>query len=69
MFTEKNKAAYQSELEKVDWSFVMNSDDAQVAFSLFHKRLCDLFKKHFPKKKIKIKANCDKPWISSSLKK
>ena len=69
MFTEKNKAAYKSELEKVDWNSVMSCNDAQNAFTLFHKRLCDLFKKHFPKKKIKIKASCDKPWITAPLRK
>ena len=65
----KKKAAYKSELEKVDWNSVMSCNDAQNAFTLFHKRLCDLFKKHFPKKKIKIKASCDKPWITAPLRK
>ena len=69
MFTEKNKAAFKTEIENVNWSFVMDTNDAQVAFSLFHKRYCDIFKKHFPKKKIKIKVNSDKPWITASLKK
>ena len=68
VFSEKNKAAYKSELEMIDWSFVLSSNDAQVAFSLFHKRICDLFKKHFPKRKVKIKANHDKPWISPTLR-
>ena len=43
--------------------------EAQNAFSMFHSTFTKLFNQHFPKRKIKIKYNNRKPWLTDGLKK
>ena len=67
-FSDQNKQAFKEELASIDWTPIYNIQDAQGAFSIFHQRRCALFNKHFPKRKVKIRYNHYKPWLSDSLK-
>ena len=67
-FSEHNKQAFKEELALIDWTPIYSIQDTQEAFSTFHQRFCDLFNKHFPKRKVKVKFNNHKPWLSDSLK-
>ena len=43
--------------------------EAQSAFSMFHSTFTKLFNQHFPKRKIRVKYNNRKPWLTDGLKK
>ena len=67
-FTAKNKHAFLEDLGAVDWQPIFNSSGTQAAFSQFHQKLMGLYDKNFPKRKIKLRYNNRKPWLSEGLR-
>ena len=68
-YSDINKEAFIEKLSKTNWNDLFNVANVQEAFSTFHKTLFDWYDKCFPKRKITIKYNNYKPWLSDSLKK
>ena len=64
----KNTETFSNLLSKADWSDVYSNTNAQEAFTKFHNKLKLLYDEAFPKKRIKIKYNCKKPWLTEELK-
>ena len=67
-FSYKNKMSFQRELGDIDWSEMYSQSDTQEAFSVFHKAFVRLYDKHFPGRKVELKYNNRKPWLTSALK-
>ena len=68
IFKDKNKQEFVNELKSMNWEHIYNTHNFQTAFSSFHQSYFKLFDKHFPKKKINIKHQKHKPWLSDGLK-
>ena len=64
---DKNKQAFFSELQNIDWSELYNSSETQSSFDLLHNQRLALHNKHFPKVRKKIRYNNKKPWLSEWL--
>ena len=68
-FSYQNKIAFHEAVAEIDWGEMYTLTEAQSAFSMFHSTFTKLFNQHFPKRKIKIKYNNRKPWLTDGLKK
>ena len=68
IYNDKNKQAFFSELQNIDWSELCNSSETQSSFDLLHNQLSALHNKHFPKVRKKIRYNNKKPWLSEGLR-
>ena len=53
---------------EVDWNSIYNLQNAQQAFSAFHEKLYNTFNKCFPKRRILMKYDNRKPWLTEELK-
>ena len=67
-FTAKNKHAFLEDPGAVDWQPIYNSSGTQAAFSQFHQKLLGLYDKNSPKRKIKLRYNNRKLWLSEGLR-
>ena len=52
---------------EIDWEEMYHIQHTQQAFSLLHQKLSNLYDEHFPKKRVKLKYNNKKPWLSEGL--
>ena len=55
-------------LGEVDWQSVFSLTSTNPSFDCFHTILKQLHNKHFPKMKLKLRYNNNKPWLSDDLK-
>ena len=67
-YSYKNKQSFCSDLAKIDWNKIYSLMDAQLIFTRFHKIFLRLLNVNFPKRKIKLKYNNRKPWLTEGLK-
>ena len=67
-FSYRNKQAFQNVLDETDWSEIYSRHNAQGAFSWFYSRLKNLYNKHFPVQKVKLRYHNRKPWLTDALK-
>ena len=67
-YSDQNKDAFLQQLSNTNWNCLYNVGNVQEAFSTFHETLYNLYDQNFPKRKIKIKHNNYKPWLSESLR-
>ena len=65
---ERNKQTFQNHLSAIDWTSVLEENDTQTAFSLFHSKYMTCYNKSFPVIKINFQYNNRKPWLSQSLR-
>ena len=63
-FSYKNKQSFCSSLAKIDWNEIYSLMDAQLMFTRFHEIFLWLHNVNFPKRKIKLKYNNRKPYMS-----
>ena len=68
MYSYKHKQSFCSDLAKIDWSEIYNPIDAQSIFTRFHEIFLRLYNVNFPKRKIKLKYNNRKPWLTEGIK-
>ena len=68
MYSYKHKQSFCSDLAKIDWSEIYNLIDAQSIFTRFHEIFLRLYNVNFPKRKIKLKYNNRKPWLTEGIK-
>lgn len=67
-FSLPNKVKFKQKIEHVNWSSVINCNDATESFTLFHKKFCSTYEDCFPKKSIKIGYKTRNPWLTPALK-
>lgn len=66
-FTSTEK--FISDLALIDWSYVLNIVNADIAFDLFYTKFYELFQLHFPKKKVYLKSKHDvSPYVTPALR-
>jgi hypothetical protein len=63
-----NKATFQEHLSKVNWDEILNTKDAQAAYSKFQNIISTNFQKSFPFKSIKSHYCSKMPWLTKGLK-
>ena len=66
--TKKNREEFKQAMNNINWTELYSMSDTQSAFSYFHNVIKGLHDKHFPKKQIKLRHNCRKPWLTTGLK-
>ena len=64
----QNIVKFSEELKGIDWENVVNKQNAQEAFSIFHKIKTEKYNLCFPIKKGKKRYYNKKPWLTSVLK-
>ena len=67
-FSALNKEAFTEQVSNANWDSIFGIGNVQEAFSTFHQKLCKLYDENFPKRKVKIRYNNHKSWLSDSLK-
>lgn len=68
ILNESTLQNFNQALQTVDWSYVLQSNDVDLAYSLFHDKFTDIFQKTIPIKIIKPKQLNHKPWLTDELK-
>ena len=68
LFLERNRQSFYAALSEIEWDSLYCGNDAQRSFSMFHPTLINLYNKHFPKRRIKIKHYNHKPWLTGALR-
>jgi hypothetical protein len=68
-FSHVNKSLFSEKLGNTDWDDVMQCLDGKSAFSVFHKRLSQLFDSCFPLQSKSTNYSNKKQWLTPGLKK
>ena len=63
----RNKQAFRNALATLNWDEIYHETDMQLAFSRFHSMFLNLYNTHIPKRKIKLKYNTRKLWLTQGL--
>ena len=63
-----NKQAFRIAFATLYWDEIYHKTDMQMAFSRFHSMFLNLYNAHIPKRKIKVKYNTRKLWLTQGLK-
>ncbi|KAI5643098.1 endonuclease-reverse transcriptase domain-containing protein [Phthorimaea operculella] len=68
-FNENNIQKFKQELSKIDWSQIISLDkNVNYNFNSFHTTFKDMLERIIPKRKIKLKQNRVKTWLTRGLK-
>ena len=67
-YCQRNVNKFINEVKEIEWSGVTEIDDAQLAYSAFHKLLAEKYSSCFPFKKIAKRYYHNKPWLTTGLK-
>ena len=68
LFSERNRQSFYAALSEIEWDSLYYENDAQCSFSIFHSTLTNLYNKHFPKRRIKMKHYKNKPRLTDALR-
>ena len=64
----RNIAKFISEMNMIDWQFVLNETDTAMAYRKFHEAISLKYNACFPYRKISKRYYKNKPWLSTALK-
>ena len=67
-YCQRNVNKFINEVKEIEWLSVTEMDDAQLAYSAFHKLLAEKYSSCFPFKKIAKRYYHNKPWLTTGLK-
>ena len=67
-YSQININKFLNEVNEIVWSGINEMDDAQQAYSAFHKLLAEKYASCFPFKKIARRYYHNKPWLTADLK-
>ena len=67
-YSHQKITEFKKRLSQIEWANVLNCNDAQEAFSLFHEKYMKLYDECFPVLKIKSTYKNRKPWLTDALK-
>lgn len=68
IWDSKSYDKFINEINNTDWDPIYNCNDTQIAYTLFHNILYQIFDKHFPMKRIKLGYKTRKPWLTPAIK-
>ena len=66
-YSHESTLNFIGDLENINWENVCSTNEAQLAFTMFYEKLCSLYNKHFPIKRVKIGYKTRKPWLSANI--
>jgi exonuclease III len=69
IYNEINNENYMEMIRNTDFTSVLNSDEAQSAFTKFHTLISYCYNKSFPLTRLKVNYKNRKPWLTEGLKK
>ena len=69
IYSSDNIMKFKNALQEHNWAQVLECNDAQDAFSLFHQDITSMYEASFPVKNVKISYKNRKPWLTEGLKK
>lgn len=67
-YTNENKDRFREEISSTDWNAVINTQNAQEAFTLFYDKYKNVYNKHFPIIKYKANYKTKISWLSKGLR-
>ena len=67
-YSQRTINNFLNEVNEIEWSGITKMDDAQQAYSAFHKLLAEKYVSCFPFKKIAKRYYHNKPWLTAGLK-
>ena len=67
-YSQRNINNFLNEVNEIEWSGITEMDDAQQAYSAFHKLLAEKYVSWFPFRKIAKRYHHNKPWLTAGLK-
>jgi hypothetical protein len=67
-FNIKNKQTFTTKINEVDWSPILENNDTQSSYTLFHDKVTQIFNQSFPKTTKKVGYLNRLPWLSTGLK-
>ena len=65
---QRNLSKFIYEMNRVEWQFVLNETDTQLAYSKFHEAISVKYNACLPYREISKKYYKNKPWLSTALK-
>lgn len=68
IFSAGKMRMFRQELKKVSWERVMTSSDSNIAYEIFINEFKNIMNRIFVKKKISLKTNGQKSWITAGIK-
>jgi len=60
---------FKQGLDQTDWNYIINQEDAQMAYTLFSNKVVSLYNQSFPVKDVKVRKRPCNPWMTIGLKK
>ena len=66
--SQKNIMKFIDEMKLTSWQSVLDENNTQLAYSIFHEIVSSTYNTCFPLKKISKKYYVNKPWLTSALK-
>ena len=66
--SQKNIMKFIDEMKLTSWQSVLDENNTQLAYSIFHETVSSTYNTCFPLKKISKKYYINKPWLTSALK-
>ena len=67
VYNKLNKEKFANSLKNIDFNTILQTQDANTAFDIFHGSFQNLFEKHFPLKTLSRQRSKDKPWMNREL--
>ena len=65
---QRNITKFITEMNMIDWQFVLNETDTQSAYTKVHEEISTKYNACFPYRKISKKYYKNEPWLSTALK-
>ena len=66
--SQKNIMKFIDEMKLTSWQSVLDENNTQLAYSIFHEIVSSTYNTCFPLKRISKKYYVNKPWLTSALK-
>ena len=67
-FTLQNRQKFNNELNTTSWNTILNTQCCQTSYSIFLKKIQNIYDNCFPYKIIKINRKRNKPWVTKAIK-
>jgi exonuclease III len=64
----ENKNKFKTLINNHDWSPILNNNNTQTSYSIFHENITKIYNTAFPIKRTKIGYESKLPWLSDGLK-
>ena len=68
LYNAKNYGKFVNCIEQTDFSAVLLENNVNDAYGIFHKQMCEVHDKYFPKVRVSRSKHKSKPWVTAGLK-